>query len=178
LPPDEAFEVESLEVQTRPSDLSLFQIEKAPKEESCPSPSHKPDYSTVRIYGHCVDFSELATKGKGSVRPSVIAVERASLCQIFLETKYHRTFEEPNERQRRRQTLQSLVCKDKELTDEEKDKFNEILNSVESEWSRLSRVRPSLCAFEVIRKLGSGGFGVVNLVQEKKTGKLFAMKVP
>jgi len=48
---------------------------------------------------------------------------------------------------------------------------------VESEWSRLSRVRPSIEAFEVVRKLGSGGFGVVNMVKEKATGHFFAMKV-
>jgi hypothetical protein len=111
------------------------------------------------------------------IKPSVITVERAALCQIFLETKYHKILEEPNERQLRRQALQSLVSKGKELTAVQKSKFDEILKSVESEWSRLSRVRPSIDAFEVERKLGSGGFGIVNMVREKHTGKLFAMKV-
>lgn len=168
-----------IQTQSRQSDPALFNDDTTPDPcRSETSPPAKPDYSTVRIYGNSVDFSEpLSVTGTRSVRPSVITVERASLCQIFLETKYHKTFEEPTERQRRRETLQSLVCKGKELTGEQKDKFAEILKSVESEWSRLSRVRTSVDAFEVIRKLGSGGFGVVNLVQEKQTGKLFAMKV-
>jgi hypothetical protein len=172
---------ESVDSQTRPSDLNeLFENDKASQNCFIPKslPPHKQDYSTVRIYGRCLDLTPSSTKGTGSVRPSVITVERASLCQIFLETKYHQTFQQPNEREHRRQTLQSLVCKGKELTDEQRDKFNEIMKSMEAEWSRLSRVRPSLASFEVIRKLGSGGFGVVNLVQERQTGKLFAMKVP
>jgi hypothetical protein len=111
------------------------------------------------------------------IRPSVITVERAALCSIFLETKYQRTLE-PSEREVRRQTLQDLVCKGKELTPPQKERFNEILSSVESEWSRLSRVRPSLEGFELERKLGSGGFGVVNMVKEKATGNVYAMKVP
>jgi protein-serine/threonine kinase len=85
---------------------------------------------------------------------------------------------EPSEREVRRQTLQELVCKGKELTLPQKQRFMEIFSSVESEWSRLSRVRPSIDAFEIQRKLGSGGFGVVNMVREKATGTVYAMKVP
>jgi len=85
---------------------------------------------------------------------------------------------EPSEREVRRQTLQELVCKGKELTVPQKQRFMEIFSSVESEWSRLSRVRPSIDAFEIQRKLGSGGFGVVNMVREKATGAVYAMKVP
>jgi hypothetical protein len=178
LPADDELEKESVDAQSRPCDLHLFEVDEASLQVSSNNtPAQKQDYSTVRIYGHCLNFSDLATKGPDCVRPSVIAVERASLCQIFMETKYQRTFEHPNEREQRRHILESLVCKGKELTTEQKLKFNEILKSVESEWSRMSRVRPSLAAFEVLRKLGSGGFGVVNLVQEKETGNLYAMKV-
>ena len=63
------------------------------------------------------------------------------------------------------------------MTPPQKEKFKEILNAVESEWSRLSRVRPSKDAFEHERRLGSGGFGVVNMVKEKATGTVYAMKV-
>ena len=65
----------------------------------------------------------------------------------------------------------------KELTAQQRAKFNEILKSVESEWSRLSRVRPSIDGFNIERKLGFGGFGVVNMVREKQTGHVYAMKV-
>ena len=68
------------------------------------------------------------------------------------------------------------MSRGKELTSDQREKFNEILKSVESEWSRLSRVRPSIEAFEGAKKLGSGGFGVVNMVKEKSTGQVFAMK--
>jgi hypothetical protein len=70
------------------------------------------------------------------------------------------------------------VSRGKELTPDQREKFDEILKSVESEWSRLSRVRPSIEAFEGMKRLGSGGFGVVNMVKEKSTGQVFAMKVP
>jgi hypothetical protein len=131
---------------------------------------------TVRIYARSLRLTN-SPLAEESVHPSVIAVERAALCQIFLETKYHKTFQQPSERDLRRQTLESLVCRGKELTPEQKVKFDEILKSVESEWSRLSRVRPSIDAFRIERKLGSGGFGLVNMVTEKQTGNIYAMKV-
>jgi serine/threonine protein kinase len=73
--------------------------------------------------------------------------------------------------------LETLVFKGKQLDADKRNKFEQILKSVESEWSRLSRVRPSIDAFDVEKKLGSGGFGVVNMVREKLTGKVYAMKV-
>jgi hypothetical protein len=135
-----------------------------------------PDPSTIRIYARPTLLPQ-SPEGNDFTHPSVVTVERAALCQIFLETKYHKTLEEPSERESRRQTLQSLVCKGKELTSQQRDKFNDILKSVESEWSRLSRVRPSIDAFEIEQRLGAGGFGIVNLVKEKSTGNLYAMKV-
>jgi len=168
---------EELETQTAPLDSELFQG----SETSLPRPSQpdvvqrRPDYSTVRIYGHAIHLSDSTTPTR--ICPSVITVERAALCSIFLETKYHRTLKEPSEREARQQTLRDLVCKGRELTPPQKEKFKEILNAVESEWSRLSRVRPSKDAFEHERRLGSGGFGVVNMVKEKATGTVYAMKV-
>lgn len=168
---------EDLEIQTAPLDSDLFQA----SETSLPRPPQPdvvqrgPNYSTVRIYGNALHLSDSTTPER--IRPSVITVERAALCSIFLETKYHRTLKEPSEREVRQQTLRDLVCKGRDLTPPQKERFNEILNSIESEWSRLSRGRPSKRAFEHERKLGSGGFGVVNMVKEKATGTVYAMKV-
>jgi protein-serine/threonine kinase len=146
-------------------------------ESRLPSPP-EPNINkgTVRIYARSLHLSKTSF-AQDNVHPSVITVERAALCQVFLETKYQKTFQEPSEREIRRQTLESLVCQGKELTPEQRDTFNQILKSVESEWSRLSRVRPSIDAFKMERKLGSGGFGVVNMVTEKETGNVYAMKV-
>jgi serine/threonine protein kinase len=69
------------------------------------------------------------------------------------------------------------VSKGTQLNNDQKAKFEQVLKSVESEWSRLSRVRPSIDAFDIENKLGSGGFGVVNMVREKQTGAVYAMKV-
>ena len=99
------------------------------------------------------------------------------LHEIFLETKYHKAFHQPSERALRRQALEALVCNGKELTLGQKAKFNDVMKSLESEWSRLSRIRPSIQAFTIERKLGSGGFGVVTMVTENHTGKVYAMKV-
>jgi len=63
------------------------------------------------------------------------------------------------------------------MTSQQRQKFNQVMTSVESEWSRLSRVRPSIEAFRIEKKLGSGGFGVVNMVTEEETGQVYAMKV-
>jgi len=139
-----------------------------------PTPAFK--QGTVRIYARSFRLTQSPVTEQ-EVKPSIITVERAALCQIFLETKYERTFLEPSERAQRRQTLESLVSKGKEMTVQEREKFNKVMTSVESEWSRLSRVRPSIQAFRIEKKLGSGGFGVVNMVTEKASGQVYAMKV-
>ena len=171
-------ETEPLEIQSKPTDAELFpSVENLQMQSRFPKiTAPTPNKGTVRIYARSIRLTESPLANE-SVHPSVITVERAALCQIFLETKYHKTFQEPSERDLRRKTLETLVSKGKELTTEQKVKFNEILKSVESEWSRLSRVRPSIDAFVVEKKLGSGGFGVVNMVTEKQTGQVYAMKV-
>jgi hypothetical protein len=167
----------SVDTQSKPLDEELFREtswhteSRQPKELPQPDPNH----ATVRIYANSLHLSTASGKDQ-SVHPSVITVERAALCQVFLETKYHKTFEQPSERERRRQTLQDLVSKGKQLNTDQKTKFEQVLKSVESEWSRLSRARPSIDTFEVEKKLGSGGFGVVNKVREKETGAVYAMK--
>ena len=168
---------EELQTQTCPLGFELFNTPKAnPQIRTSPETTQKkPDYSTVRIYGRSLHLSAVPTAQR--IRPSVITIERAALCSIFLETKYHRTLKEPSERDVRRQILQELLYKGKELTPQQAERFKEILSSVESEWSRMSRVRPSIDAFELQGKLGSGGFGVVNMVKEKASGSIYAMKV-
>jgi hypothetical protein len=166
------------EAQSKPTDAELFPTpDNSELQRLLPKAAARPaDVGTVRIYARSLRLTK-SPLAQESVHPSVITVERAALCQIFLETKYHKAFQQPSERDLRRQTLETLVSNGKELTTEQKFKFNEILKSVESEWSRLSRVRPSIDAFTIERKLGSGGFGVVNMVTEKKTGQVYAMKV-
>lgn len=185
-----------LEIQSRPDDMHLFPA--PPPTPPSPKPAPKPlspipakikpttpgravnpismKHGTIRVYAHSISLTQPLTEQE--VKPSVITVERAALCQIFLETKYHRTFQQPSERTQRRQTLEELVTKGKEMTVQQRTKFNAIMTSVESDWSRLSRVRPSIEGFSVEKKLGSGGFGVVNMVKEKGTGEVYAMKVP
>jgi hypothetical protein len=189
-----------LEIQSRPDDMHLFPST-PPTQRTPASPKPPPKalspipipaknaptepvrtvepvslkHGTIRVYAHSISFTQPLSEQE--VKPSVITVERAALCQIFLETKYHRTFQQPSERTQRRQTLEELVTKGKEMTVQQREKFNEIMTSVESDWSRLSRVRPSIEGFSVEKKLGSGGFGVVNMVKEKATGQVYAMKV-
>jgi hypothetical protein len=188
-------DTEPLDIQSKPDDTHLFSRQTsrprsplgclptipenqpfAPESDVPVPDSPSIKHGTIRIYARSVHLTQ-SPSTEQEVKPSVITVERAALCQIFLETKYHRTFHEPSERAQRRQTLEGLVSNGKEMTDTQREKFNEIMTSVESEWSRLSRVRPSLDAFQMDKKLGSGGFGVVNMVTEKATGQVYAMKV-
>jgi hypothetical protein len=172
------YAAQGLDNQTKTTDEALFESIGPLQIVShiVPGPKQPPNQATVRIYALSPHRSRLADT-PDFAPPSVITVERAALCKVFLETKYHKTFEQPSERESRRQTLHNLVCKGKELNPQQADKFNAILKSVESEWSRLSRVRPSIDAFEIQQRLGAGGFGIVNLVKEKSTGCLYAMKV-
>jgi hypothetical protein len=169
---------QGLDAQTRNTDEELFKsIEPFHIVQRLDTRCKQaPNPATIRIYARSPVLLQWP-EANNFTHPSVVSVERAALCQIFLETKYHKTLYEPSERESRRQTLQSLVCKGKELTSQQRDKFNDILKSVESEWSRLSRVRPSIDGFEIEQRLGAGGFGIVNLVKEKSTGNLYAMKV-
>ena len=176
---DAPYDTQGLDAQTKNADEELFKsIEPFHIVQRLDTRCKQaPNPSTIRIYARSSPVLLQSQDANNFTHPSVVTVERAALCQIFLETKYHKTLDEPSERESRRQTLQNLVCKGKELTPQQRDKFNDILKSVESEWSRLSRVRPSIDGFEIEQRLGAGGFGIVNLVKEKSTGNLYAMKV-
>src|SRR5438045_2684788 len=100
---------DSLEIQSDPKDADLclaVQTQHQLPRLSLPYTNK----GTVRIYAHSLHLKNTPLL-KSSVLPSVITVERAALCQIFLETKYHKTFQQPSERDLRRQTLESLVSK-------------------------------------------------------------------
>ena len=171
---EEYFQPESLQTQSKPLDGELFL--ETPKPDTLPARKPTNNHETVRIYANSLRL-RTSPFADYHPHPSVISIERAALCKIFLETKYHKTASEPNERLQRRQALEQLVSKNQPMTLAQRQKFDEIVRSVESEWSRLSRVRPSIEAFEVLQKLGSGGFGVVNMVREKATRRVYAMKV-
>jgi serine/threonine protein kinase len=63
------------------------------------------------------------------------------------------------------------------LSDSEKTKIRKDWLEREAMVSRLSRQKVSINQFEVLKPLGKGAFGVVQLVREKSTGQVHAMKV-
>lgn len=62
------------------------------------------------------------------------------------------------------------------LTEEEKAEQRKRQAKKESQFSRMQRHQMSADDFEMLSIVGRGAFGEVRIVQEKATGKLFAMK--
>ena len=107
-------------------------------------------------------------------RPSLTTVEKAASTKVYFETYFNNILKKPSSRLSRTAELEQLLsgCR----TNEER------LN-VQAEWSRLetehlrdlrTRIGPS--SFMKIKTIGHGAFGVVQLVQERSSKQVYAMK--
>ncbi|KUL88776.1 hypothetical protein ZTR_03454 [Talaromyces verruculosus] len=133
----------------------------------------------------------LITKAK--VKPSIVTVETAAVAKVFFETHFNAIHSPQESRKQRFRELQAHLHV-LPFSNEERLEIQKAWASQETEYLRQTRVLKSqsnrahnrdtvsLAGYEVIRALGQGSFGTVQLVREKtvcqnslhkKGGKLF-----
>lgn len=105
--------------------------------------------------------------------PSLETLEKGAAISIYFEQLYHGILKRPRGRDVRRLQLQEAL---ETLTEEEQARAKAAWLAAETEYLRDLRTRVDVGSFTKLKCIGHGAFGVVNLVQERQTGGLYAMK--
>lgn len=106
---------------------------------------------------------------------SMSAEDKRVLTKQYLESRYTRVNRLKQERELRRQSLQSKMSA-MALDEDKKELALEHQNKSESEHLRAQRHKLSVADFEQLDIIGRGAFGEVRLVRQRQGGGIYAMK--
>lgn len=95
--------------------------------------------------------------------------------KFFMEQHIENIFKQRKARDYRRVQLENEMSK-AGLPDELQEQMRKLLCQKETNYIRLKRAKMNIKMFDVIKLLGTGAFGEVNLVKKFDTGRLYAMK--
>ena len=112
--------------------------------------------------------------------PTIVTVERATACKVYLESHFNELFSKASPRAVRLDCLQAELYYSKGLTKEDKDIRRKMFFASESNHLRKTRVLKSqtysalrgrhnkiVDSYEVVKILGKGSFGIVRLVRHR-----------
>eukprot|EP01029_Cantina_marsupialis_P028844 TRINITY_DN778074_c0_g1_i1.p1 TRINITY_DN778074_c0_g1~~TRINITY_DN778074_c0_g1_i1.p1 ORF type:complete len:483 (+),score=131.08 TRINITY_DN778074_c0_g1_i1:151-1599(+) len=107
---------------------------------------------------------------------SAAARERADAAKALLEHKYSQLRKDRFQRLTRKTDLERKM-EDMKMAEADKEQLRSDLRRHEVEEMRALRKRYTRDDFDMLTKIGKGGFGDVWLVKDKRTGGIFAMKI-
>ncbi|CAG8437792.1 15524_t:CDS:2 [Dentiscutata heterogama] len=111
-----------------------------------------------------------------NIVPSLTTIEKSVAAKIYFENYFYGILKKPSGRAKRRLQLESELEK-MAISDKDKREIRQEWLTLESDYMRLLRKKITINAFQMIKTIGHGAFGVVKLVREKNTGILYAMKI-
>ncbi|CAK5265680.1 unnamed protein product [Mycena citricolor] len=109
------------------------------------------------------------------ITPSLATLEKAVSARIYFENLYFPLFRQPSSREQRRLAMERDMAEMK-LSHAQKENLRMRWFQNESDYLRDKRRRVDVTAFKKLKTIGHGAFGVVSLVKEQSSGKLYAMK--
>jgi len=112
---------------------------------------------------------------KKVVTPSLATLERAVSARIYFENLYFPLLRQPPSREQRRLAMERDMLS-MGLSEPRKEDLRVRWRQNETAYLREQRRKVDVSAFVKLKTIGHGAFGVVSLVRERTTGKLFAMK--
>ncbi|KAF5325825.1 hypothetical protein D9611_000036 [Ephemerocybe angulata] len=107
--------------------------------------------------------------------PSLATLEKAVAARIYFENLYFSLFRHVPSREQRRLAMEKEM-ETMNLTPGQKEHLRSRWQQNETEYLRQTRQKLDASAFVKLKTIGHGAFGVVSLVKEKSSGKLYAMK--
>lgn len=107
-------------------------------------------------------------------RPSLLTVEKVASTRVYFETYFNNLLKRPSRRIDRQTELEDLLsaCD----CDEDREFVQKEWSKLETEHLRELRTKIGPSSFVKIKTIGHGAFGVVQLVQDRTTNQLYAMK--
>ena len=130
--------------------------------------------STIKL--HDVPQSSDDMPAETNFEFTVLTLDRAASCKIYFENLYYTILRKPLPREQRRIALENDLATMTHLTPLAKEEIRERWRRNESDYLREKRQKVSAEAFIRLEVIGHGVFGIVSLVREKVSGKLYAMK--
>jgi len=128
------------------------------------------------------------------ITPSLATLEKAVAARIYFENLYFPLFRHPSSREQRKQAMEKDMA-EMQLTHSQKENLRARWRQNETEYLRERRQKVDASAFVKLKTIGhgqfdvhlimpdfettinnAGAFGVVSLVREKSSGRLYAMK--
>ncbi|KAH9978983.1 kinase-like domain-containing protein [Lactifluus volemus] len=109
------------------------------------------------------------------ITPSLATLEKAVSARIFFENLYFPLLRQPPSREQRRLAMERDMLAMR-LSEYRKEELRARWRQNETDYLREQRRKVDVSAFIKLKTIGHGAFGVVSLVRERITGKLYAMK--
>ena len=113
------------------------------------------------------------------VKNRIISSSTAEKVKIFksiIENKYLKLKEREKSKKKNWNNIEKYLSTIISLTESEKDEIRQLAKLKENQLYRLIRKRLTMDDFEIIKQIGRGGFGEVNICRYKSNGKIYAMK--
>ena len=110
-----------------------------------------------------------------TIIPSLPTLEKAVSARIYFENLYFPLLRQQPSRERRRLAMEREM-EQLGMSEGQRLVVRERWRKNETEYLRERRARVDVNSFVKLKTIGHGAFGVVSLVKEKGTGKLYAMK--
>jgi serine/threonine protein kinase len=106
--------------------------------------------------------------------PSLATVEKAVAARTYFEAYFNNLLNRPSGRSARQAELDLMLstC----TNEQDRTALRAEWNKLETQHLRELRARVSISSFRRIKTIGHGAFGVVQLVQDRKTNEVYAMK--
>lgn len=106
--------------------------------------------------------------------PSLTTIERVASTRVYFETYFNNILKKPSRRVDRQVELEELLSRC--TTEGDRALLQADWTRLESEHLRDLRIKIGPSSFKRLKTIGHGAFGVVQLVQERTSGKIYAMK--
>ena len=107
---------------------------------------------------------------------SSLTAEKVKIFKSVIENKYLKLSEREKTKKQIWNKIEKYLSKNTSLTDIEKDEIRILAQLRENQIYKLTRKRLTMEDFEILKPIGRGGFGEVNICRYKGNGKIYAMK--
>ena len=107
---------------------------------------------------------------------SSLTAEKVKISKSIIENKYDKLFKRQKTQEKSWIQIDHYLSSINTLTKSEKDEIKLLAKIKENQILKLFRRKISINDFEIIKPIGKGGFGEVNICRYKENQKIYAMK--
>ena len=107
---------------------------------------------------------------------SSLTAEKVKITKSIIENKYYKLFKRQKTQEKNWIKIEQYLSTINALTEAEKDDIKLLAKIKENQILKLFRKKISINDFEIIKPIGKGGFGEVNICRYKGNQKIYAMK--